>query len=142
MTEEKESHSSPGEAWHEVGQQLRSLGESLAPAFKATWEGEETRQHLEKMQEGLEVMAAEIGQITKQAAASEEAQKIKIEMEKAAQSAQTAGQQTVDEVRPQLLSAFRTLRTELDQIINRMEEQKPASETSPDDSKPGSETAA
>jgi len=121
MTEEKDSQSSAGQTWDDVGQQFRSLGESLASAFKSTWESEESRQHLEKMQESLEAMAEEIGQATRQAVDSEEGEKIKVEVEKAAQSAQAAGQQTVEELRPHLLEAFRRVRSELDQIINRME---------------------
>jgi uncharacterized membrane protein YccC len=133
MTEEKKDQPSASEAWHEVGQQFRSLGESLAAAFRTTWESEETRQHLEKVQAGLTAMIDEISQATKKMADSEEAQKVKAEVGKAAQSAQAASQQTAEEVRPHLLAAFHKIRTELDQIIQRMEQEEPASEPSTDD---------
>jgi hypothetical protein len=68
MTEEKQAQPSASEVWQEVGQQFRVLGESLAAAFKATWESKETRQHLEKMQAGLEEMVDEISQATKKVA--------------------------------------------------------------------------
>jgi hypothetical protein len=142
MTEEKQSQSPASEAWQEVGQQFRSLGESLAAAFKTTWESEETRQHLEKMQGGLAAMVDEISQATKNMADTEEAQKVKAEVKKAAQSAQAAGQQTAEEVRPHLLAAFQKIRTELDQIISRMEQEEPASETSADETASDSEDAA
>jgi len=111
MTEEKESQASANETWEEVGQQFRSLGESLASAFKTTWESEETRQHLEKMETGLESIVAEISQAAQKMVDTEEAQKVKAEAEKAAHSAQAAGQQTAEEIRPQLLAAFRKIRT-------------------------------
>ena len=129
MTEEKQTQPSASDAWHEVGQQFRALGESLAAAFKTTWESEETRQNMEKMQAGLEDMVDEIDQATKKVVDSEEGQKVKAELEKAAQSAQTAGQEAIEEVRPHLLNAFQKIRTELDQIIARMEQEDVASET-------------
>ena len=129
MTKEKQTQPFASEAWQEVGQKFRALGESLAAAFKATWESEETRQHLEKMQAGLEEMVDEISRATKKVATSEEGQKVKAEVEKAAQSAQAAGQEAMEEVRPHLLAAFQKIRTELDQIIARMEQEEPASET-------------
>ena len=52
MTDEKstEDQHPASDAWTEVGQQFRSLGESLASAFNATWHSEETRQNLKEMQ--------------------------------------------------------------------------------------------
>ena len=142
MTEEKESQASANETWEEVGQQFRSLGESLASAFKTTWESEEARQHLEKMETGLESIVAEISQAAQKMADSDEAQKVKAEAEKAAHSAQAAGQQTAEEIRPQLLAAFRKIRTELDQLINRMEaEEQTGTETTPGESGSASEPA-
>lgn len=114
---------SASDAWSEVGQQFRALGQSLASAFNATWQTEETRQHLEKMQAGLEAMVNEIGQISQRATSSAEAQKVRAEAEKAAQSARTASQATLEEVKPQLLSALRKVREEIDRMIDRMEQQ-------------------
>jgi uncharacterized membrane protein YccC len=132
MTKEKQAQPSTSEVWQEVGQQFRVLGESLAAAFKASWESKETRQHLEKMQAGLEEMVDEISQATKKVADSEEGQKVKAEFEKAAQSAQVAGQEAIEEVRPHLLTAFQKIRTELDQIIARMEQEDVGAETASD----------
>ena len=136
MTDAKKS-SSTDQAWQEVGEQFRSLGQSLAAAFKSTWASEETRQHLDKMQAGFETMADELSQVAKTAAGSVEAQKVKSEVEKAAQSAKSAGEQTVEEVRPQLISAFRTIRAELDQIISRLEHEPPSTPAAgPDETTP------
>ena len=122
MTAEKDSQSTADQTWAEVGRQFRSLGDSLAAAFKSSWESEETRQHLEKMQAEIEAMATEVARSTRQAVESEEGHKIKVEVENAAESVRAAGQQTAEELQPHLLNAFRQIRSELDQIINRMEE--------------------
>jgi hypothetical protein len=133
MTEQpSENKSTAGQAWEEVGQQFRQLGASLASAFKATWENEDTRQHVEEIQGGLEAIVDEISQATKKVAASEEAEKVKVEVKKAAQSAQVAGQEAIDEVRPELLVVFQRIRAELDQIINRMEPSEPDSDATSD----------
>ncbi len=124
MTEEKEEQASTSQTWEDVGRQFRSLGESLASAFKSSWESEETRQHLEKMQAELEAMAAEIARSTQDVVDSEEGQKLKAEVEQAAQSARAAGQQTAEELQPHLLEAFRRVRSELDQIITRLEREQ------------------
>ena len=143
MSEEKEGQASANETWEEVGQQFRALGESLASAFKTTWGSEETRQHLEKMETSLESIVDEISQAAQKMADSEEVQKVKVGAEKAAHSAQTAGQQTVEENRPQLLAAFRKIRTELDQMIKRMEaEEQPDPDPTAGESGSASEPAA
>jgi adenylate cyclase len=124
-----------GDAWREVGQQFQTLGESLAAAFRATWEDEETRQHLQGMQDGLEAMVKDIGQAIKEATASPEAQKVRGEFEKAAESIQSAGQQTLQEAQPRLLSALHQVNEELRKMISRLEQEGTASETetSPDE---------
>ncbi|MBN1220448.1 MAG: hypothetical protein JXM69_16090 [Anaerolineae bacterium] len=130
MTEQQKDRQSPvGQAWDDVGRQFRLLGETLVSAFKTTWESEEARQHLENIQASLEQMGHDISQAAQQAVSSEEAQKVKAEAKKVAQSAQTAGQETVEEIRPQLIKAFRRIREEVDQIINQMEQKTPEPET-------------
>lgn len=136
----KESQHAAGEAWNEVGQQFRALGESLASAFKVTWQSEETRQHLEGMQAGLEALVDEISQVTKKVADSEEAKKVQVQAEKVAQSAKSASQQTTEEMRPHLLAAFRKIRAELDQMISRIEHDPATSETPTDQEPSASET--
>lgn len=135
MVDEKstQDQQAASDAWNEVGQHFKALGESLASAFSATWHSEETRQHLKGMQAGLEAMVDRISQVTKEVAESDEAQKVQAEVEKTAQSAKVAGQEAVEEVRPHLLSAFRKIRAELDQMISRMEQEPPPSETSSDE---------
>lgn len=124
MTEEKQdkrSEASAGEAWEEVGQRFQSLGESLAAAFKSTWENEETQAQWEKVKVDMEATASDIGRAAQETTASEEAQKAKAEAYKTAEAAQQAGQEVMDDVKPHLLAAFRKIKTELDKAIEGME---------------------
>ena len=52
---------------------------------------------------------------------SPESQKVKAEARRAAETLRNAGEQTVQDVRPQLVSALRQLNDELQRMINRME---------------------
>lgn len=109
------------EAWHEVGQQFKALGDSLVAAFNTVWHSEETQQYVAKAQANLEGMAKQLNQAAQKSLSSAEAQKVQAEAEKAAQSVKAAGRQTIEELRPHLLNAFRQARVELDEMINRLE---------------------
>jgi vacuolar-type H+-ATPase subunit I/STV1 len=116
------------EAWREVGRQFQALGESLAEAFRTAWESEENRQHVQNMRDGLEAMIDQVGQAIKEASASPEAQKMRGEAEKAAESLRGAGEQTWQEARPHLLSALNQINAELQKMIGRLEQEEPTSE--------------
>jgi hypothetical protein len=119
------------EVWEEVGRQFQTLGESLAATFRTAWHNEANRQRVQEMQSGLESMVNEVGKAIRESAASPKVQQARTEAEKAAESLRAAGEQTVQEVRPHLLSALRQVNTELQKMISHMEEkppEKPASE--------------
>jgi hypothetical protein len=118
MTDEKTT----GEAWCEVGRQFQVLGESLAAAFRAAWEDEENRQHLQGMQAGLEAMIEQVGQAVKEASASPEGQRVREGAERAVDSARVAGKQAWQEARPHLISALRQASDELQKMVSRLEE--------------------
>ena len=86
---------------------------------------------MRQIQQELGAAVDELSQAAQKISASEEAQKLKTEAEKAAQSAQSAGQEAVEEIRPHLLTAFEKIRTEIDYIIKRIEQQTPDAETAP-----------
>jgi hypothetical protein len=109
------------ESWREVGRQFEALGESLARAFRAAWESEETRQHLESMKAGLEAMVDQVGQAIKETSASPEAEQVRQEVEKAAESARVAGEKALQEARPHLVSALGQVNAELQKVISRLE---------------------
>jgi hypothetical protein len=118
MTDEKTT----GEAWREVGRQFQVLGESLATAFRAAWEDEENRQHVQGMQAGLEAMIEQVGQAVKEASASPEGQMVREEAERTVGSARVAGKQAWQEARPHLISALRQASDELQKMVSRLEE--------------------
>jgi predicted component of type VI protein secretion system len=134
---EKTEEQTTDEVWREVGRQFQALGESLAEAFRTAWESEETRQHVQNMQDGLKAMVDHVDQAIKEASVSPEAEKIRGEAEKAAESLRTAGEQTWQEVRPHLLAALNQINAELQRMIDRLKEEPasaaPAAEAAPDE---------
>lgn len=125
-----------GEAWREVGQHFQALGESLVNAFRAAWESEENRQHLRGVRASLETVVDKVGETIKEVAASPEVKQVRTEVEKAAQSAQTTGQQILEEARPHLLDSLRHLRAEVEKMIDRLEKEEPVVEGSATESGP------
>jgi hypothetical protein len=80
------------------------------------------------MQQGVESMVNDVGQAIRETANSPQAQQARGEVKKAADSVRSAGEQTVQEVRPHLVSALRQLNDELQKLIVRMEQRTPAGE--------------
>lgn len=129
MTEAQSPHDetrdqSAEEAWREVGQQFETLGESLSTAFRAAWESEETQQHVQSMQSGLEKLVDRVDRAVKEAGESEKGQRIRAEAQKTAESLRYAGEQTWEDVRPQLLNALTKANAELERFIERMEQRE------------------
>ena len=125
------------DAWREVGDQFKALGESLATAFRTFWEKEETREHLQSMKEGLEAMVDQVGQAIEETSASPEGQQVRQEAEKAAESARAAGEKALQDARPHLISTLGQVNAELQRMIDRMEQggsvsEDPAAEGGPD----------
>jgi hypothetical protein len=113
--------------WAEIGQHFWVLGESLANVFRAAWQSEENRQQLHKLQTGLQEVAAQMGQTVKEVVESPEFQEARLEVDKATQPAQAAGQRAFHEVQPYLLTGLRQFRSGVDKLISRLEQ--PASGT-------------
>ena len=112
---------SAGESWQEVGRQFEVLGASLAAAMRVSVDNEATRQRMRGMQDGIEAMVKDVDRAMTGLATSPEGQRAKAEAQKAAESLRNAGEQTVQEVRPQLLSALKQVNEELRRMISRME---------------------
>lgn len=127
MSEEKTSTrgsaSDTGKAdtWREVGENFKSLGESLAAAFKDTLGNEEVKQ---KLRASMDSLAAGINDAVKEAADSEHAQQVRGEVEKAAKSAHEASKQTYQDIRPHIVSSLRQLSVELHRMIDRLEREE------------------
>ena len=122
----------PPDPWKDVGKQFEALGQSLATAFRAAVESEESRQRVKTMQTGLESLVNQVAKAIQEGAASPEAQKARTEAEKAAESLRTAGQKTWQESRPHLVSALRQVSAELHKMISQLEQEaatpKPAAD--------------
>ncbi len=108
-------------SWQEVGLQFQALGESLAQAMRAAWENEETQRRLQEMRTGLESMARDVGKAVEDTANTPQGQKIRQEAHHTADSLRSATEQTIQEVRPQLISALQTLNDELQKLVSRIE---------------------
>lgn len=132
MTEEnkippEDSGSTMEGSWQEVGRQFQALGESLAQAMRSAWENEETQRRVNEMRTGLESMAREVGKAVEDTANSPQGQRIRSDAERAADSVRSATEQTVQEVRPQLISALQQLNSELQKLIDRVESKRSGS---------------
>jgi ElaB/YqjD/DUF883 family membrane-anchored ribosome-binding protein len=112
------------DAWREVGRQFEVLGESLAQAFRTTWQDEENRQHLRDMQAGLQKMVDEIGKAMKEVGESPEGQQVRQKAKQAAESARVAGRQAWQDARPHLVSSLRQITAELQKIIDKLAEER------------------
>lgn len=116
------------EAWRDVGGQLQTLGDSLAAAFRAAWEGEENRELVQDMRDGMEALIDRVGQAIRESTTSSEGGELRVEAEKTAESLRVAGEQTWHEARPQLLSALRQMSTELKSVIGHPEPEESGDE--------------
>ena len=104
-------------AWQQVGEQLETLGESLAAVFRAAWQRSKDRQDLEQMQSGLESMVQRIGQAVDEAGASAREEGVAEKIEKTAEAFHQAGAQTWEEAKPQLLAALDQVNAELKHLF-------------------------
>jgi hypothetical protein len=112
----------PSDGWQEVGQQFQALGESLAQAVRAAWANEEPQRRVQEMRTGLESMVRDVSQAVEDTANTPQGQKVRQDAEHAAESLRTATEQTVQEVRPQIINALQQLNEELQKLINRMDQ--------------------
>lgn len=120
VNQANESGRKTEESWQEVGRQFESLGNSLAQAFKVAWSNVESSTEAQQVKSGLESMLRDVGKAVEDSAATPEAQKVKSEAKRAAESLRIAGEMTVEEARPQIVSALRKANEELQKLIDKM----------------------
>jgi hypothetical protein len=109
------------ESWQEVGKQFESLGATLAQALRSTWSRVESNSDAQQVKASLDVLLRDVGKAVEDAAASPDGQKVKAEVHRTAQSLRTAGEQTMEETRPQIISALKTINDELQKLIQKVE---------------------
>jgi plasmid stabilization system protein ParE len=135
--EDRSASSTSEGSWQEVGRQFQALGESLAQAMHAAWGNEATQRRVQEMRTGLESMARDIGKAVEDTASSPQGQKFREEAHHTAETLRSATEQTVQEIRPQLINALQTLNDELQKLVNRIEKSPAPGSTPPgSDSKP------
>jgi len=119
--------SSPDDAWQEVGRQFQILGETIAQAFRASVNDEETRRRMQTMQSSLHSMVNEVDRAIEDTMKSPSAQEARAEAQKAAEVLRDAAEQTVQEIRPHLLAALKQVNEELRKFVGGVERggQKP-----------------
>ncbi len=110
-----------GEAWREMGRQFQQLGESLSAAFRAAWNDEQVRRQAEHAKDGLEALAHEVGKVVNEMAQSPDVRRA---TSGAIKTVRTAGEETVEEIRPHLEDALRQLNRELRRFIDSLESGK------------------
>jgi hypothetical protein len=116
-----------GDSWQEVGRQFQILGESLAAALRTSVNTEDNRRRMAEMQSGIESMVRDVDKAITGAAESPEAQRARQEAQRTAESLRRAGEQSAQDIRPQLLSALKQVNDELQRLIGRMEGGPPPS---------------
>ena len=122
--EEVQAEEESTEVWAELGEELKVLGSRLASTVRSVWESEENRKRLQELGSDLEEMVGEVSQAIEARAASAEAQEVRGDIERVAQSARAAGRGALEEARPQLLSALRRVNQELEGLAAKLQEQR------------------
>lgn len=132
------SDEAPGmaDAWKEVGNQFAALGAGLAAAFRTGWRNEESRRHLKEMKGGLESLVNELGAAIREGTVTPEAQKVKDEAGRAVGTFRSAGEKTVQEIRPKIAAALSDLNEEVRKLAGRVKKEGEADSASASEEQP------
>ncbi|WP_322508413.1 hypothetical protein [Anaerolinea sp.] len=120
MENPQETPSSSKSSWDEVASELSALGNSLAKAFSALWTRVESSEEARQVKEGLESALQQVEQALKEAAETPEAQEVKLHARNTLEHLRTAGEQTVQEVQPQIVEGLQKLNEELEHLIEQL----------------------
>lgn len=110
-----------GESWKEVGRQFESLGQALGEAFRAAWGTVENRPGAQDLRSGFESLVRQVSAAIDESAATPQAQQLKEEAKKTAEKVSRVGEQTVQEARPHVVNALRTVSEELQKVASKMD---------------------
>jgi len=115
-------------AWHDVIEQLDSLGEAIGRWTRAAVNDPDNRQRAEELKEHVETMAHNVStavdEASSSAAKSDVGQAFKEAAEKTGDALKVAGERFTEEVAPRMASAFRGAAEKLHQAAERMERPK------------------
>lgn len=113
--------------WAEVIEALNSLGSSIGRATKAAVDDDENRRRMRELRDGLESLAARLGESLEGAAASPEGQRVKEAATAAVATVAEAGAQVAEEIRPHVLDAVRAANERFKQAAEQWESGAPQS---------------
>ncbi len=118
MADQKQQPGSSAEAWQEVGQQFKLLGESLSAAIHAAWESEATQQSLRELQTGLRSAVDAVNEMAAKATKpASPPPPLTHEVERFLQVTRKAVAQAGEEERPQLITVLEGVATELQDLV-------------------------
>ncbi len=117
----QEQSGSSADAWREVGRQFQAMGESLSEAVRLAWHDAENQRRLQEMKTGLERMVAEIDSAIRTKASSPEGQRFQADVKQAAKNLRDAGNESIQEIRPRLVSALKQVNDQLQKWVEQME---------------------
>ena len=118
----EQPHATVDSSWQEVGRQFETLGATLSQVLRTTWNRVETNADAQQIKGSLETLLRDVGKAVEDAAATPEAQKLKDEAKRTAESLRIAGEQSVQEARPQIISALKQINDELTRLIQKVED--------------------
>ena len=126
------------DAWREVGEQLRELGNRLAQAFRVSWSAERSADQEEavrNLRDDLRSAADRLDRVMRRVAEQTEAPRTS-----AFRATRAASERSVAEAREAAISSLRGLNRQLELLADRLEEQRrqesgsdAPSETPPDE---------
>jgi chaperonin cofactor prefoldin len=106
------------DSWKEVGKQFEALGQGIAQAFRAAVNSGQARE----MKGSLESMMHDISKAIEDASATPEGHKLREETNRTVDTLRAAGEHTVREARPHVISALKQLNDELQKLVNKIEQ--------------------
>lgn len=110
----------------DLSDELKRLGEQLGETVKAAWESDVSRNIQRQLSEGLEQMAQELNRASQRAAESEEAERLKAQARRVADTARESD--IGRELREGLVTGLREMNRALDRAIERMRKEGGAGE--------------
>lgn len=120
-TGERGGRSELGDAWREVGEQIQQLGGKLADTIRRSWsttEGDdESREKMSRLRDDLRAAADRVDQVIHQI--SEETRE---ERQSTLRATRRASEQSLEEARVLTAATLRKLNKQLDQLVQRLED--------------------
>ena len=123
---EEPRRGSLAESWREVGEQLREFGNRLAVALRASWSAERSADHEEtvrNLRDDLRTAADRLDRVMRRVAEETEGPRTS-----AFKATREASERSVAEARTTAISALRSLNRQLEDLAERLEQERQRSD--------------